>query len=173
MASCGFCWSVCFFLCCLSIRSHCHINPRLSHHILPALLKRICLIVRSLLSYWEHNVDSTPQNLFSNSSISRDHMWLLSFSRLLGKEMPSALICSAGQGWHLPRTSKSRNENQTNWNWYTQLETPQFFQGWILLQVTIKYAWTTEDHEISIVSNRDWSTAPSDFLPDLEVTANK
>lgn len=139
----------------------------------PFCYKSICLTVRHLLRYWEHNAHSTPQNPFLNSSISRDHAWPLSFFRLLGKEMSIALTCLAGQGLQPPRTSKGRNENQTNLNWYTQPQTPQFSHRWILLQVTTKYAWTTEDHGISTVSNRDWSTAASNLGPDLEVTANK
>lgn len=66
----------------------------------------------------------------------------------------SALTCSAGQGW----AAHNFQEQQWKPNQLELTQTSHLLQGWISLQVTVKYAWTTEDHEIWIVSSRDWSS---------------
>lgn len=113
MASCGFWWSACFVPCCLSIPARCHMNPRLSHPILPALLQKDLPHSQNLLSYWEHNVHSTPQNPFLNSSLSGDHMWLLSFFRHLGKEMTTVLT-QLGRACSCPELQQAGMKTKPN-----------------------------------------------------------
>lgn len=120
--------------------------------------KRICLSQRppELLGAqcW---LDISKSFLKQQQHQQRSH-WLLSSFRLLGKEN----LCPHLLSWS--RLAAAQNFQKQEWkpNQLELIQTPQLFQGWIWLQVTIKYAWTI--HEIWTVSNRDWSTAPSDFL---------
>lgn len=164
MASGGFCWSACLVPCCLSIPACCHTNPRLSHPILPALLQKD-LPHRQTLSYWEHHVDSTHQNPFLNS-ISGDHSWLLSFFRLLGKEM-STVLAYLVRACSCPELQKAGMKTKPIWTDTPSLKHLCFSRDGSLCK------WLQSHHEISTVSNRDWPAAPSNLLPDLEVTANK
>jgi len=108
---------------------------------------------------------------FLSSGISRDHMCIPSCLILLceHKEVTVTLISLAAHSLQLQRTSKSRSERSV------LSDTPnfkhhRFSRDWnneSCCRWRASTSWTTEDHEISIVSSRDCCIAHPNLLPDL------